>query len=67
MFNCIRVITGQSWSCGCDLLADNQIGEEGVKSLLLAVVYQTTLAEFQSPKPGATGLMRLSLHVRITA
>ena len=40
----------------------NEIGEAGLKSILLAVQYQITLANL-APNPALKGLMRLSLGV----
>lgn len=40
----------------------NSIGETGMKSLLLAVQYQTTLCAL-SPHPALKGLLKLSLQV----
>ena len=42
----------------------NDIGEEGIKALTLAIGYQTSLSQFHSSaKPGNMGLMRLVVHV----
>ena len=46
------------------LHSGNDIGEEGIKALTLAVGYQTSLSQFHSSaKPGNMGLMRLVVHV----
>ena len=46
------------------LIVDNRITEEGVKALLSAVGYQTSITQFQSQaKTGNIGLMRLGLNV----
>ena len=42
--------------------AGNQIGEAGMKGLLLAIQYQQTLSTL-SPHPALKGLMRLSIAV----
>ncbi len=47
-------------------ITDNQIGDDGIKEMLLAVGYQTTLGQFESQtKPGTQGLMRLCVSVSI--
>ncbi|XP_072174280.1 leucine-rich repeat-containing protein 71-like [Diadema setosum] len=58
-------IDGQLWIPGNRALinlnlARNQIGEAGMKALLLAVQYQQTLSTL-SPHPALKGLMRLSI------
>ena len=45
------------------LLLDNHIEEDGVKQLLAAIQYQTTISELKGSKPGNTGLMRLCVTV----
>ena len=44
-------------------LAGNDMGEEGIKALTLAVGYQMSLSQFHSSaNPGNMGLMRLVVH-----
>ncbi|XP_071825143.1 leucine-rich repeat-containing protein 71-like isoform X2 [Apostichopus japonicus] len=47
-------------------LARNSIGEAGIKSLLLAVQYQTTLCAL-SPHPAMKGLLKLSLQGNVVS
>ncbi|CAH1789534.1 unnamed protein product [Owenia fusiformis] len=61
----VESMDGQLWIPGNRVLISlnlsrNQIGEDGMKSLLLAVQYQTTLLNIV--KGGGSGLMRLCLH-----
>ncbi|XP_033624562.1 leucine-rich repeat-containing protein 71-like isoform X3 [Asterias rubens] len=61
----VESIEGQLWIPGNRSiislnLSRNEIGEAGLKSILLAVQYQITLANL-APNPALKGLMRLSL------
>ncbi|XP_038058507.1 leucine-rich repeat-containing protein 71-like isoform X29 [Patiria miniata] len=65
LLDSVESIDGQLWIPGnrsiINLnLSRNEIGEAGLKSLLLALQYQITLANL-APHPALKGLMRLSL------
>ena len=58
----LHTLLHNSHLCKC-MISDNLIHEEGIKKIIDAVDYQTTIISFSEYKRLGPGLMRVVLHV----